>query len=387
MQQYKNPKSQKWRTKSIMNSKEFFAALDQLERENKLEKNALITSLEIGLATAYKKETGECRNISVKLNPEKSTIKFFAFQTVAEGEPTDDAQLSLEEAIDIKTDAKVGDIIGEEVSPKEFSRIAAQMAKQIILQRINESKREQARFEMNNREGELLQSIVRRIEPTTIYVEIAGTQIEGILTLSEQVRGEKHKVGDKIKVYVKKVRETAKGSQVIVSRSCAGFVKKLFEIEVPEMRAGLVKVKNIVREAGYRTKMAVYSDDQNLDAIGACIGSKGVRVNAIVNELAGEKVDIILFCVDPSEYIARALSPAKVLMVQLNETDKEAKVVVPDDKLSLAIGKNGQNARLAAKLTNFKIDIKPYSVVIAEQDIPSALDGSQDLDLSQYEQD
>lgn len=351
-----------------MTNKEFFSALEQLERELKIDKEMLIASLEAGLASAFKKESGECRAISVKMNAEKATIKFFAYQTVVEGEPAEDAQLSLEEAQEIKPDAKIGDLIGEDVTPKSLSRIAAQTAKQIILQRINEAKREQAKSEMSDKEGELMQAVVRRVDPNNIYVEIVGTQMEGVLSTADQVFGEKLKVNDKIKVFVKKVRETSKGPQVVVSRSSAGFVKKLFDIEVPELRSNLVKVKNIVREAGYRTKMAVYSEDPNLDAIGACIGSKGSRVNAIVAELNGEKVDIILFSNDPSEFIARALSPAKVLMVQLNETDKQAKVVVPDDKLSLAIGKSGQNARLAAKLTGYKIDVKPYSAVIADME-------------------
>ena len=220
---------------------------------------------------------------------------------------------------------------------------------------------------MNEKEGELMQAIFRRVDPNNVYVEIVGSQMEGVMSPRDQVFGEKLAVNDKIKVFVKRVRTNDKGnSQVEVSRSAAGYVRKLFDIEVPELRSNLVKVKSIVREAGYRTKMAVYSDDPNLDAIGACIGAKGARVNAIVNELNGEKVDVILYSTNPSEFIARALSPAKVLMVQLNETDHHARVVVPDDKLSLAIGKSGQNARLAARLTGYKIDVKPYSSVAAE---------------------
>lgn len=358
-----------------MINKEFFLALDQMEKEMKLDKEMLLSSLEAGLATAFKKETGESRFIAVKLNPEKATIKFYAYHTVVEGEPQDENELSLEEAREIKPDAAVGEFIGEDVTPKALSRIAAQTAKQVIMQRINEAKREQAQNEMTDKEGELMQAIVRRVDPANIYVEIIGSQMEGVMSLSDQVAGEKLRVNDRIKVYVKKVRTNAKGSQVVVSRSCAGFVRKLFDIEVPELRSNLVKVKNIVREAGYRTKMAVYSEDPNLDAIGSCIGSKGARVNAIVAELNGEKVDIIQYSSDPSEFIARALSPAKVLMVQLNEADKQAKVVVPDDKLSLAIGKSGQNARLAARLTGFRIDVKPYSEVMSELENSDGTEG------------
>lgn len=357
-----------------MKNRELFLALDQLENEYKIDKQLLIASLEAGLASAFKKESGESRAVAVRMNPETYTIEFFAYQTVVDGDPQDDNELSLEEARDIKPDAVVGELIGEEVSPDDLSRIAAQTAKQVITQRINEAKREQVMSEMNEKEGELMQAVVRRVEPTgTVSVEIVGTQMEGILTTGEQVRGERLAVGDKIKVYIKKVRTDSKGtSRVMVSRACAGFVRKLFEIEVPEIRSNLVKIKNIVREAGLRTKLSVYSDDPNIDSIGSCIGPKGSRVNAIINELNGEKVDVILYSSNPSEYIVRALSPAKVLMVQLNETDMQAKVVVPDDKLSLAIGKGGQNAKLAAKLTGYKIDVKPYSEVIAtlsEEDI------------------
>ncbi len=351
-----------------MQNKELFLALDEIERVYKLDKTMLIASLEAGLASAFKKESGESRAVAVKMNPETFTIEFYAYQTVVEGDPQEDSELSLEEAREIQENAEIGDIIGENVDPDDLSRIAAQTAKQVITQRINEAKREQAMSEMSDREGELMQAIVRRVEANgTVSVEISGTQMEGILGTGDQVRGEKLNVGDQIKVYVKKVRTDMKGtSRVMVSRSCAGFVRKLFEIEVPELRSGLIKVKNVVREAGMRTKMSVYSDDPNIDAQGACIGPKGVRVNAIVNELGGEKVDVIPYSTNPSEYIVKALSPAKVIMVQLNETTGQAKVIVPDDKLSLAIGKGGQNAKLAAKLTGYKIDVKPYSVAIAD---------------------
>lgn len=351
-----------------MVNKEFFLALEELVKTMKIDENQLIQSLEAGLASAYKKESGESRAVSVSLNPEKNTINYFAYYTVVDEEITDDSQLSLEEAQDIKADAKIGDIIGEDVTPKNFSRIAAQTAKQVIIQRLNEAKHEQVMTEMTNKEGELMNAIVRRVESNAVYVEIVGSQLEGIMSVQEQVFGEKYAVNDKIKVYVKKVRTSMSGStQVVVSRACAGFVRKLFEIEVPELRSGLVKIKNIVREAGYRTKMAVYSDDPNVDAIGSCIGAKGARVNAIVAELNGEKIDVIPYSADPMEYIARSLSPAKVLMVQLNEEAKQAKVIVPDDKLSLAIGKSGQNARLAARLTGLKIDVKPYSSITEEE--------------------
>lgn len=359
-----------------MKNKELFLALEEMARAYKLEESLLIESLEKGLAAAFKKETSEARAVAVKMNPLTYTIEFFAYQTVVDGEPLTDSELSLEEARDIKPDAQIGDIIGENVDPDDLSRIASQTAKQVFTQNVNEAKRAQVMSEMKDREGELMSAMVRRVEGNgTVSVEISGTQVEGILGTRDQVRGEKLNVGDTIKVYVKKINEDFNkdgskkdGSRVFVSRSCAGFVKKLFEIEVPELRTGLIKVKSIVREAGLRTKMSVYSEDPNIDAQGACIGPKGARVNAIVNELNGEKVDVIPFSNNPSEYIVKALSPAKVIMVQLREETKEARVIVPDDKLSLAIGKGGQNAKLAAKLTGYKIDVKPYSVAIADDD-------------------
>lgn len=345
-----------------MINKEFFLALDQLEKERKLNKDMLIASIEAGLASAYKKEMGESRAVSAKLNSEKGRIEFYAYQTVVDGEPQEDSQLSLEEARDIKEDAQIGDVIGEDITPDKLSRIAAQTAKQVIMQRINEAIREQVAAEMNDKEGELVQAIIRRIENNIVYVEITNSQMEGVMNLGDQVYGEKYEIGDKIKVYVKKVRDTLKGTQVVVSRSCAGFVKKLFELEVPELRSGLVKVKNIVREAGNRTKMAVYSDDPNLDALASCIGPKGERVNNVVRELNGEKIDIVLYTSNIREYVVRCLNPLKnVVALKVDEEASKAQVIVPDDKLSLAIGKGGMNARLAAKLSGLKLDIKPLS--------------------------
>ena len=264
----------------------------------------------------------------------------------------------------IKSTYKVGDIVSEDITPKDFSRIAAQTAKQVITQRLNDHVKNMVLEEMNEKEGEILTAIVRRIENDTVYVEMTGSQLEGVMMPSDQIRGEKYNVGDVINVYVKTTRTTTKGAtQVLVSRSNIGFVKRLFEHEVPEIKAGLVSIKHIVREAGYRTKMAVFSEDPSIDAVGSCIGNKGMRINSIVQQLGGEKIDVIGWCQDPLEYISRALSPAKVIMVQVNENEKSAKVIVPDDKLSLAIGKAGQNVRLAAKLTGWKIDVKPYSTV------------------------
>lgn len=347
-----------------MVNKEFFEALDQLEKERHIDKETLIESLEAGLVSAYKKEIGETRQIAVRLDEAKSTIKVYAYRYVVEEVADPDKEISLDEAKELKHNYKLGDVVIDDITPKQFSRIAAQTAKQVIVQRLNDAKREVVLNEMSQKEGEILNAIVRRKEGLNIFVEISGSQVEGVLSVADQVPGENLNINDVVKVYVKKVRTTNFGAQVVVSRSAAGFVKRLFEMEVPEIRSGLVSIKGIVREAGYRTKLAVSSDDPNIDAIGSCIGNKGVRVNAIVAELAGEKIDVIPWCSDPLEFIARSLSPAKVVMVQVNEEEKTAKVIVPDDKLSLAIGKQGQNARLAAKLTGWKIDVKPYSTIV-----------------------
>lgn len=352
-----------------MVNKDFFDAIDALEYEKHVSKEKLIESLEAGLASAYKKETGESRPVMVKLDDTKNSIKVYAYRTVVAEIVDEEKEILPEDAKKIKSSYKLGDKVLEDVTPKNFSRIAAQTAKQVIMQRLNDATRDAVYSEMSEKEGEIMTAVVRRKEGDTVYVEMTGSQLEGVLGPQDQIKGEVLNVNDVIKVYVKRVRTSAySGTQVMVSRSSAGFVRRLFELEVPEIRSGLVQIKNIVREAGYRTKIAVYSEDSNIDAIGSCIGNKGVRVNAIVNELAGEKIDVIQWCVDPLEFVARSLSPAQVKMVQINELEKSAKVIVADDKLSLAIGKQGQNARLAAKLTGWKIDVKPYSSISTVQE-------------------
>ena len=351
--------------------REFFLALDQLSKERKLDKELLIKSIEAGLSSAYKKEMGESRTVVAKLNEEAGRIEYFAFQKVVEGEPQEDNELSLEEAHDIDPNAKVGDIIGEDITPIKLSRIAAQTAKQVIMQRINEAIREQVANEMNDKEGELVTAIIRRIEGGIVYVEITGSQMEGVMNVADQSPTDDYHIGDVIKVFVKRVRENAFGNtQVVVSRSCAGFVKKLFEVEVPELKSGLVKVKNIVREAGNRTKMVVYTDDPNLDALSSCIGLRGERVNSIVGQLGGEKIDVILYTSNITEYIIRCLNPLKsVISVKVDEEAKRAEVIVADNKLSLAIGKGGMNAKLASRLVGMKLDIRAMSSITDAENI------------------
>jgi len=348
-------------------NKDFFLALDELEKQKGIKKEFFIETLESALVAAYKKNFGESKSVQVKLNPEKNTIKVYAYRTVAEVVENPEAEISLEEAKLIKKSYKVGDQVLEEVTPKEFGRIAAGTAKQVVTQKLREAERSVAYGEFEEKVDTLMAGYIRRQENDTYYIELANTSIEGVLMPSDQIASENYSINDRIRVYVKKLRETARGVQAIVSRSNPGFVRKLFENEVPEISTGHVEIKGIVRDAGYRTKMAIHSDDPQIDPLGACVGNKGTRVNSVVSELGGEKVDIIIWSDDPFEYIARALSPATVISVEIDEATKSARVIVPDDKLSLAIGKSGQNVRLAAKLTGWKIDVKSESKALKEE--------------------
>lgn len=346
-----------------MISKDFFEALNLLEEEKNISKDVFIGALENAIACACKKQYGDSMTVEVKLNPEKSTIKFYSVQNVVEEVIDKDKEISLEDAKLIKKTAKVGDVLSTEIAPKEdFGRIAAQTAKQVIMQKLREIERENALQEFQDKENELLTCVVRRIEDGTVYLEMGNGNIDGVMMPQDQVPGEKYEVNDRIKVYVKRIKNTGKAVQIMVTRTSPAFVKRLFENEVPEIKQGVVVVKAISREAGQRTKIAVQSLDPQVDALGSCVGSKGVRVNAIIAELGGEKIDIIPWSENPLEFISRALSPAKVIKVIALEEEKSARVIVPDDKLSLAIGKDGQNVRLAARLTSWKIDVKSESV-------------------------
>lgn len=345
-----------------MVNKDFFLALDELEATKGIKKEFFIEALESALVAAYKKNFGESKAVAVKLNPEKNTIRVYAYKTVVETVEDEDTQISLEEAKQIKKSYKVGDLVQEEITPKEFGRIAAGTAKQVVTQKLREAERDNAFAEMNEKLETLTTGIVRRVENGTVYMELAGTQIEGIMLPNDQIPNEKYTVNSRIKVVIKKLRDNMRGVQALVSRAVPNFVKLLFKTEIPEIASGLVEIKGCSREAGYRAKIAVYCADENVDPVGACVGNKGMRINQIVAELAGEKIDIIEYSDDATEYIARALSPATVVSVYVNEDTKTSRVVVPDDKLSLAIGKNGQNVRLAARLTGWKIDVKSQSV-------------------------
>ena len=344
-----------------MINKEFFSALADLEREKGISEEVFIEALQNALASAYKKQfEGEMGTVKVEFDQDKGSIRFFLTHLVVEGDEPQEGEITLEDAKAIKPKAKVGDILSEEFVPKDFSRIAAQTAKQVILQKIHETERDNTLSEFSDKEGELMSGLVRKVDMKNVYVELGKGQIEGLMLPQDQVPGERYETGDRIKVYVKRVRNGGRNAQVLVSRSAPGLVKRLFEEEVPEIKQGTFVIKSIAREAGHRTKMAIYAEDQRIDPVGACVGNKGARVNAVVQELGGEKVDIILWSENPLEFIAKSLSPATVVSVtQL--TEKSAVAVVPDDKLSLAIGRDGQNARLAARLTGWKIDVKSES--------------------------
>lgn len=346
-----------------MISKDFFQALDELESQKKINKEQFISTLEAALTSAYKKMYGEAKSALVKLNPEKATIKIYSYKTVVETVEDFDKEISLEEAQQIKKSHKIGDTVMTEESTKEFGRIAAQTAKQVVMQRLKEMERDIALSELSEKEDELLTAVVKRIDNGTVFVSIPGTNTEGVMLEKDQIKGERYKEGDRVKVYVKKIQDSFKGMQVQVTRTNLGFVRKLFELEVPEIASGEVVIKNIAREPGNRTKVAVMATKANIDPIGACLGNRSARINAISAEMNGEKIDLVLYSDDALEYIARALSPAKVLSVETNESLKVSRVIVPDDKLSLAIGKGGQNVRLAAKLTGWKVDVRSESQV------------------------
>ena len=347
-------------------NKEFFQALEDLVNEKGLDFDMLISTLENALSIAYKRQYNIAGNVKIKMNPEKCTVKFCMVKNIVDEVLDPDTEIFLADARQTKKSYKIGDVYEQEFVPKQFGRIAAQTAKQVVMQKLREAERENTIAEFEDKENEIQNCIVRRVENKTVFVEIGGGQIEGILLPADQVPGEEYTVNQSLKVYVKRVKNDGRNAQIIVSRSAVGLVRKLFENEVPEIKQGLVQIKGIAREAGQRTKIAICSLDPNLDAVGACVGQKGCRVNAIVNELNGEKIDIILWSEDPLEFIAKALSPAKVVMVTAIEGEKVARVIVPDDKLSLAIGKDGQNARLAARLTGWKIDVKSESKAKAE---------------------
>lgn len=338
---------------------EFLQAFEQLGREKGIASEVLFEAIEAALISAYKRNFSSAQNVRVVMDRTTGDIHVYARKTVVEQAKDAIAEIDLTEARKIDSEYAIDDIVETEVTPKNFGRIAAQTAKQVVVQRIREAERGIIFEEFSNRESDILNGIVQRIEQKNVYIDLG--KAEAILAPSEQIQGETYRNGDRIKSYIIEVKKTTKGPQILVSRTHPGLLKRLFELEVPEIHDGIVEIKSVAREPGMRSKIAVYSRDENVDPVGACVGHKGMRVQTIVNELRGEKIDIVKWSPEPDKYIANALSPAKVVSVEVNEEEKFSKVIVPDYQLSLAIGKEGQNARLAAKLTGWKIDIKSES--------------------------
>lgn len=337
-------------------SSDLLDALTALEKQKGISRDVLLEAIEAALVTAYKRNFNQAQNVRVDLNSDSGSMKVYARKDVVEEVEDDRLQISLEAARLVNPAYELEDVFEEEVTPKEFGRIAAQTAKQVVTQRVREAERGMVYDEYVDREDDIVNGIVERLDARNLYVGLG--KVEAVLPLGEQIQTESYKPHDRIKVYITKVERTSRGPQVFVSRTHPGLLRRLFELEVPEIYEGIVEIKTIAREAGDRSKISVYTNNEEVDPIGSCVGSRGARVQSISTELNGEKVDIVEWSEDPVVFVANALSPSKVLDVQVNEEDRSTTVVVPDYQLSLAIGKRGQNARLAAKLTGWKIDIK-----------------------------
>ena len=340
-------------------NEDFIQALHEIEKEKGISKDIIFEALESALISSYKKNFGSAQNVMVDIDKNTGETKVYALKNIVDEIENEHLEIGLDDAKKIDSKYLVGDILQIEITPKNFGRIAAQTAKQVVIQRIKDAERDVIYDEFINRENEIITGMIQRISKNNVFIDLGKT--EGILPPSEQIENEEYHQSDRLKLLILEVKKTTKGPQVTLSRSHPGLVKRLFELEVPEINNGIVEIFSVARESGSRTKIAVYSKDSDVDPLGACVGFKGSRVKAIVDELKGEKIDIVIWSKDIGEFIANSLSPSKVIKVDVNENEKSAIVVVPDYQLSLAIGKEGQNARLAAKLTNWKIDIKSES--------------------------
>ncbi len=352
---------------------DFISAIQELGKEKGIEPELLYQAVEDALVAAYKKNSNTNQNVRVDMNKETGEIHVYAQRTVVEGVPVDETEMTVQEAQAIDPRYLAGDIVETEVTPKNFGRIAAQNAKQVVVQRIREAERGQVYERFQSRNQDIVTGIIERQENKNVYIDLG--KVEAVLTPNEQIPGEIYQYHDRMKTFIVEVKRSAKGPQIVVSRTHPGLLKRLFELEVPEIHDGIVEIKSVAREPGMRSKISVYTADENVDPVGACVGHKGMRVQTIVNELRGEKIDIVKYSEDPAQYVANALSPAKVVSTNVNEAEKICRVVVPDYQLSLAIGKEGQNARLAAKLTGYKIDIKSESQAKEEE---AALEAEQE---------
>lgn len=347
---------------------DFLGAVEQISKEKGIDRSELLESIESAMASAYKKKYGISLNIKVMIDRISGFVRVYAYKDVV-NEITDiQTEILLDDAVSINPDYQIGDVAEIDVTPKNFGRIAAQNVRNVLVQKIREAERVIVYNKFVEKENEIVNGIVQRIEKKFVYVDL--DKIEGILPPNERIPTEQYNLNDRIKVYITEVKMTAKGPQIMLSRTHPGLIKRLFEREVPEIARGEVTIKSIAREAGFRTKIAVYSYDSGVDPVGACVGQKGLRVQEIVEELKGEKIDIIKWSIDPADFISSALSPAKVLAVRIFDKEKTARVIVADNQLSLAIGKEGQNARLAARLTGWKIDIKSQSQQEAMHNLP-----------------
>ena len=345
---------------------EFIQALDDIEKDKGISKDVLLEAIETALVSAYKKDFGSKDNVRIEISAEAGEVKVYSRKEVVEDVENKNSEISLTEAERIDSKYKIGDIVEIEVTPAKFGRIAAQTAKQVVMQRIREAERDVIFDQYKEKEDELITGTIQRFHNDNILIDMGKT--EALLPPSEQIAGEKYEIGERIKLYVVEVSTTNKGPRILVSRTHPGLLKRLFEIEVPEIFQGLVEIKAVAREAGQRSKMAVSSSESKVDPVGACVGPKGMRVQAVVEQLNNEKIDIVKWDDDPEIFVANALNPAEVIGVDINKSDKIAEVVVPDFQLSLAIGKEGQNARLAAKLTGWKVVIKKESEVEVKPD-------------------
>ena len=343
-------------TKEKDSGKEFLQTLKELAYEKGIDEELLFETIEAALISAYRRNFGAAQNVRISLSRETGAFHVFAIKTVVDEVESDVTEIGLAQARAINPDYVVGDVVEIEMTPANFGRIAAQTAKQVVMQRLREAERGIVYEEYMNRSSEIVTGIVQRVEGHNVFVDIG--RAEAVLMATEQLPNETYNYGDTVRAYIIEVKRTSRGPQIMLSRTHPGLLKKLFELQVPEIQEGVVEIRSIAREAGSRSKVAVWSSEERVDPIGACVGPHYMRVQAVVDELAGEKIDIVKWSDDPATYIANSLNPAKVISVAVNEAEKISRVVVPDYQLSLAIGKEGQNARLAAKLTGWKIDIK-----------------------------
>lgn len=340
-----------------IDNKELILALEELEKEKGINKEYLLESIETALVTAYKRNFDSLENVKIEMDRKTGATHVYSVKEVVEKVENENKEINIKEAKNINPNVEIGETVEIEIVPRNFGRIAAQTAKQVIIQKLREAEREIIFTEFNDRKGEIVSGIIQKADKNIVVMDLG--RLEGVIPTKEQIPTEHYKVNDKIKGYVLNVEKGAKGApQVIVSRSHPDFVRKLLEFEIPEIYEGVIEIKSVSRDPGHRSKVAVYSPDPNIDPVGSCVGQKGVRIQNVINELNGEKIDVIEWNEDPSIYIASSLLPAKILAVDIKENERFAQVIVPDDQLSLAIGKSGQNARLAAKLTDWKIDIK-----------------------------